>query len=260
MDDKRCSLVDLVLVVAIAGLVVVLLLPAKAAETNQHGRKMKNMDNLRAIHEAMVTHAAENRNYYPGVQRRPAMPETDERKARAIAEEAFVGAEEIATTDEGGEVAGSWGHGRHALMLESGYVAAETVISPEDSAELYREHERRRLVRWKPSETFGRWYKFYSRNQLGVFDNNHGTVMPDLISEWQPSGNADAVVLNDRLATWGGDWATVHGTTSVWGQSQKGEDRVWKGHVTFNDGRVAFVNNPRMKGIQYGQSDWIIDK
>jgi len=80
-----------------------------------------------------------------------------------------------------------------------------------------------------------------------------------MIKEWQASGNGKAVVLCDRPITWGGDLKTVDGTASVWDQAEIKDEKVWKGQVVFNEGRVEFRGDPRMEGISYGQSKFIED-
>jgi hypothetical protein len=78
-------------------------------------------------------------------------------------------------------VAGAWEHGRHALLLEKGYLDPSTLIAPADSAEKYQFHNRGTLRQWTEAKTFGRWKKFYSYNQVGMYHSQLGMIMPEMI-------------------------------------------------------------------------------
>ena len=55
------AIVDLLIILTVGAVIVALALPAKV-QAPQCGQKLKNMDNLRRIHEGLVSHASENRD------------------------------------------------------------------------------------------------------------------------------------------------------------------------------------------------------
>jgi prepilin-type N-terminal cleavage/methylation domain-containing protein len=220
------TLIELVVVISIIALLIAILLPALQS-AREAANQTVNASQIRSIHQALITHSADNEGLFAGLKKRDSDPT-----------QAFLNHPEIDTYTAGGLAAGAHVEARYCVLLSEQYLTADSLISPAETDT--------RIEPWQSSEQYDSTDQFHSYSLLNVFQPGLFSASAGRFAEWSDSLSAEAVVVADRLIT--GDQAIPDTHTSLW----SGPPTGWTGHLGWNDGHVTFAKDSVVK-TSYGQ-------
>lgn len=194
--QKGFTLIELLVVISIIALLIGILLPALGA-ARRNANKMKNSTQLRSIIQAMLTFASGNKDVLPGRNKR-------------------VG-EILAADIDFAALDGNSVEGRYAILLASGSISGEILLSPGDSKD----------EKWDGEEDITVDNYSYSLLEIDLGGGRRKI--------WN-GGNATSStpLMSDPLTD--GSPGTPTGYKSYWSASAE----EWIGSVGFGDGHATF--------------------
>ncbi|MEM6504321.1 MAG: prepilin-type N-terminal cleavage/methylation domain-containing protein [Planctomycetota bacterium] len=228
------TLIELLVVISIIALLIAILLPALGA-ARRTARQLQNSTQNRGIHQAFVTWAADNKEFFPGIK-----------GGSTVRDDSIFDFRDVRRTIPGytnaGPADGAFTGVRLALCVASDYVTADYLISP---SEVNTE-----IQPWD-GDALNNSSKFFSYALPQVISNS---VSPpaDLsaeigrLRECASTLNGEAIMITDRLVAGDNNDPTTH--ESLWSNGKPGN---WGGAITWNDNHTEFVQNSVIEQTVY---------
>ncbi len=226
---RRCgfTLIELLVVISIIALLIAILLPALGA-ARQSARALQNATQLRGMHQGFFAYAQSNKDFYPGVERLDLRSQNN----------AFSDARDIDTISGNRRDVGKSTTARIAIALEDELFTRDYAHSPAETnpdVRLWDENET-----YQPLGSGVDHITSYAMSQLVGQGVANGRVR-----EWRANGNAQAVILGDRMT--GGVFNRVDTYESLW----TGNGKAWNGSLIYNDGHTIISPEAELEGTVY---------
>ena len=212
------TLIELLVVISIIALLIAILLPALGAARNS-ARKLKSATQLRGLHQAIVIHSNDNKEFYTGLNAKGA---------------------DLDSADCGNSGEGVTVEARYWVLLDGDYLTKDILISPGEV------NPRETWINGDPITL--RHYSYAMLSIAGTVDQ-----APDeggRAAEWTQSLNTQAIVVSDRNTGRNASSGVESIHTSTAGD--------WKGSVLWNDNHVGFEQNHIFE-TRYGSGALNID-
>ena len=230
---RAFTLIELLVVISIIALLIAILLPALGAARTA-ARQMQNSTQLRGIHQGVFGYAQDNKGFFVGL--------TSEGQIHDLSADAPASNSNTSATYR----ANQHGHyiwRRFAIMLDSGYVTPQYVVSPGEAGDItladpsitapsanvnYRNYSYAMLtIRWMADGSLWDPGDTYAPGKRG--------------QEWRDTVNSETILLSDRAIADDGVPVTLASKPfhSIWTQAGSNQ---WAGSALRGDGSVEFAN------------------
>jgi prepilin-type N-terminal cleavage/methylation domain-containing protein len=262
-QGRAFTLVELLVVVAVIGILIGVLLPA-LGKARTESRKAVNGSQMRQVHLGLVMFGDQNNTYYPGL----------DSSGRLLGPEPALGGTSAPRIEDGklfegmpnpsiNEPEGRSGSTRLSVLLNAELVSPETLVSPGDpqaepargGSELGEDGTPVGQINTLGidgtlDEIPNYSYAMLSLDLRRVRDEGlYVTDHPEYEAryrEWRTTGTHRAALLCDRVL--GNPYF------SIWTQAPApGNPHDWQGHVAWNDNSVSFQVDHVVQDTKYGK-------
>ena len=210
---KGFTLIELLVVISIIALLIGILLPALGA-ARRNANKMKNSTQIRSIIQSMLTFASGNKDVLPGLSKRTG----------TVIDTA------IDFYSGGGNDAGTHVEGRYAILLASGSISGEILLSPGDSKD----------AKWDGNSDLTS--ANYSYSTLEIFNGGGRKKV------WNGGNMTSSTPLMCDPVTEG---TVASGSETSYKSYWSASAEEWVGSVGFGDGHSGFEDGPLMPDTRY---------
>jgi len=254
MRRNAFTLIELLVVISIIAVLISMLLPALGA-ARRSARQIKSSTQLRGIHQSLVTFSASNDGTYPGLEpgAPPIKSDGPVSTGSSDVQNTLVFGDQADTVPDG--MPGYEVVVRYALLLEGGYTAPESLISPVE--------ENENIAEWDPNETYTNTDAFHSYSVPKWNDGLPPEFYNPRLMEWRNTGHADGLILSDRLVVLPSGNGPYPGGldpdkyASIW--SPRTRDG-WEGTMVFNDGHADFRDSSYLQESEYGTRKYVANQ
>lgn len=215
---KGFTLIELLVVISIIALLIGILLPALGAARRQ-ANKMKNSTQIRSIIQAMITFSAGNKDVLPGLSKRVGVVQGDN-----------INVSDSTVFGSDGDDAGLSVEGRYQILLGTGVVSGEILLSPGDSKD----------EKWDGETAVADENYSYSMLEIALGGGRRKVWNGGVMGSSTP-------LMSDPVTEPNSPSGSEEDYKSYWSSSAE----QWIGSVGYADAHAAFEDGPLIPDTRY---------